>query len=298
MASRARAAPPGVGLEAVEVAADTAPGVAADLHVPDVAGAAVDPAVEVAVDDHAAADAGPDLDEEEVAGVAGHAGVPLAHRHHVDVVVEHRRAAELARERVAHRVAVPAGHQWRGHRHAAPEVDRAGHGDTHAHGVLDAEVSQESSHRLQCDTEHRVGATADVARHVLGGQDRQAAVGDPHHEAGGPDGDPDEPDVGGQVDHRRTASAARDGGPGLVGQPDLGQPAHLGADRGPRHRKTLPELGTRQRAVVAELGEHPGLHRGLGATGEGVRHRLIVPPPTTPPDPEADRPRCVAPSGP
>ena len=123
----------GEGLEAAGVAAGAGRAEVLDPDVADVAGAAVDAAVELAVDDDAAADAGADLDEQEVLGALGDPGVLLPHRQHVDVVVEHDRAAELAGDGVADRVAVPAGHDRRRHRDAAVEVDRTGYADAGAH---------------------------------------------------------------------------------------------------------------------------------------------------------------------
>ena len=128
-ASRASAAPPNERLQAADVAAGADRTVAVDLDVPDVAGAAVRAPVDLAVEVDAAADAGADLHEEQVVGRVGDPAVPLADGHDVDVVVHHDRAAVLAGEQLAHRVAVPARHDRRRDRHAVAEADRAGHAD-------------------------------------------------------------------------------------------------------------------------------------------------------------------------
>ena len=77
-------------LQAADVAAGADRPVRVDLDVADVAGAAVGAPVDLAVEVDAAADAGADLDEQEVVDRVGHAAVPLADRHDVHVVVDHR----------------------------------------------------------------------------------------------------------------------------------------------------------------------------------------------------------------
>ena len=76
----------------------------------------------------------------------------------------------------------------------------------------------------------------------------------------------------GQVDQRRAAAAARGGGPDLLGQPELGEPGDLGGDGRAGDLEPVGELRLRQRALVAQLGEQPGLHRALGPTREGMTH--------------------------
>nr|WP_235211143.1 hypothetical protein [Nocardia brasiliensis] len=50
----------------------------------------------------------------------------------VDVVVHQHRAAQLLRDHLAHRKAVPARHDRRRHRHTVPETHRARHTDARA----------------------------------------------------------------------------------------------------------------------------------------------------------------------
>src|SRR4051812_30582778 len=96
-------------LEAAVVAAGAGGPRVLDPDVPDVAGRALDPAVDLAVQHDAAPDARADLDEQEVVDAAGGAGVPLPERHDVDVVVDHHGRTDGGGEGVTHREAVPAG---------------------------------------------------------------------------------------------------------------------------------------------------------------------------------------------
>ena len=104
----------------------------------------------------------------------------------------------------------------------------------------------------------------------------QPTVGDADREPGRADRDADEADVGREVDQRRAPTAARGRRTGLDGQPELAEPGDLGADRRPRDLEQVGELGLGQRALVAQLGEQPGLHRALGPTRQGMRHARIL----------------------
>ena len=84
-----------------------------------------------------AADAGGDLDEHQVR-VSGQCGEVLAERHHVDVVVDERRRAELGGEVAGHVEAVPAGHDRRVDRAPGGVLDRPGQPDADAGEVLDS----------------------------------------------------------------------------------------------------------------------------------------------------------------
>ena len=67
------------------------------------------------------------------------------------------------------------------------------------------------------------------------------------------------------VDRRPPRDAAW---PDLLRQPELGEAGDLGGDGRARDAQPVGKLGTRQRPVVAEQGEDPGLHRALGPAGQ------------------------------
>ena len=151
-------------LQAADVAARAHRPVAVDLDVPDVAGRPVGAAVHLAVEVDAAADAGADLDEQQVVDRVGHAAVPLADAHDVDVVVDHDRAAVLAGQQLAHRVAVPAGHDRRRHRYAVTEAHRPGHADAHRGEPLVRAVGVELREDLVDLVQDLLRPGADVGR--------------------------------------------------------------------------------------------------------------------------------------
>ena len=112
--SRAERGPAGQRLEAADVAAATDDRrVVHDLDVPDVARRSLRPPVDPAVRDDPGADAGADLDDDDVVVADGDPGPPLAEGQDVDVVVDPDRRAVAVGEALAHRVAVPAGHDRR-----------------------------------------------------------------------------------------------------------------------------------------------------------------------------------------
>jgi hypothetical protein len=244
--------------------------------VADVARAPVDAAVELSVDDDAAADAGADLDVEEVGDAPGDPGVLLADREHVDVVVEDHRAAELAGDRVADRVPVPARHDRRRHRDPAVEVDRPGDADARAHGPVHAHLGEHLADALEGGGEDLLRSPADVGGAVAGGEHVQPAVGHPDGHPGGADRDADEADVGGEVDERGAPATARGRRPGLLGEAELGEPGHLGGDGGPGDLESVGQLRLRERPLIAQLGEQPGLHGALGPARQGMTHGGIL----------------------
>ena len=184
-------------------------------------------------------------------------GVLLAHRQHVDVVVEHDRAAQLAGDGVADRVAVPAGHDRRRHRHAAVEVDRAGHADAGAHRLVDPRLVEHLADHLERRGQHHLRALPDVAGRGAGWPAPQPAVGHPDRHAGGADRDADEPDLRGQVDQRRAPSAARGRrarppGPGRA-RP-AGRPRRRSWSGRPRAgRRAGPSTAAPRRAAAASI---------------------------------------------
>ena len=259
------------------VAAGAHRAVLLEADVPDVAGAPVGAAVEVPVDDDAAADAGADLDEQEVRGRAGDAGVLLAQRHHVDVVVEQHRAAELARQGVADRVAVPPRHDRR--RHRTPAWKSTGPGTPMPTPAGRSTPCSASSLRVTLDAPRRAPARDRGGCRPRGraGEHAEPAVGDGDPHRRGAELDADEAEPGVEVDQRRAASAPRGRRAAVLGEAELDEPADLGGDRRPRDVQPAGQVHPRQRALVADVGQDPGLGGRLGPARQHVRHARILP---------------------
>ena len=119
------------GQAAVEAALAAGLGMIVQPDVADVAGAAVDAAVDLPVDHHAGADAGRHLDQHQRRAV-GVVHRLLAQRHEVGVVVHEDRPVPGRPQPVGDRVPVPARHDRRLGDHAGVELDRAGHADADA----------------------------------------------------------------------------------------------------------------------------------------------------------------------
>ncbi|TWH65958.1 hypothetical protein JD77_00901 [Micromonospora olivasterospora] len=123
---------PAVRLQAAALAAPAQRAVlVAEAQVGDAARAAGGAPVQRPAEHRAAADGGAELEVEEVVEGAAGAGVLLAERHHVRVVVDQHRTAQLGGEHVADAEPVPAGQGRRRHRgQVCVGVDRcdSGHG--------------------------------------------------------------------------------------------------------------------------------------------------------------------------
>src|SRR3954462_2320745 len=113
-------------LQAAVVAAGAGGPRVLDADVADVAGGAVRAAVHLALQHDAAPDARADLDEEEVVDAPRGAGVLLAERHDVDVVVDHDRCTDGSGQGVPDGEPVPARHDRGHHRGALARARGAG----------------------------------------------------------------------------------------------------------------------------------------------------------------------------
>ena len=98
---------------------------------------------------------------------------------------------------------------------------------------------------------------------------------DPHR--GGAELDADEAQPGVEVDQRRAPSAPRRGGAAVLGQTELDQPSHLGGHGRPRDVQSAGEVHPRERALVTDVGQDPGLGGRLGPAGQHVCHARILP---------------------
>jgi hypothetical protein len=158
--------------------------VARNVDVPYVTGGTLGPTMNSAIFDDATANAGPDLDEQQVVGVAPAAPV-FAKRHQVDIVVDQGVRAVSMCEPLGNWIAVPAGHDWRADRSPSLKFDWAWDTDAHATYLVDGPVHilEKRIEAFLQPGEHNLGPACD--RTVLGGfgedlpteiSDRQSAV--------------------------------------------------------------------------------------------------------------------------
>src|SRR6266496_2420987 len=107
--------------------------VVVEPDMPDVARGTGDSAVHLPAEHDAAPDTGADLDEDEVVERPGDAGVPLAKRHDVDIVVDGDRTVPVTGQLVAYGITVPARHDRRRDRHTVAEAHGPGQTDPGSH---------------------------------------------------------------------------------------------------------------------------------------------------------------------
>ena len=230
----------------------------------------------------------------------GDAGVLLAQRQHVDVVVEHDRAAELAGHGVADRVAVPARHDRRRDRHARGG-SRPGPGTPIPAPIGPVDAQPRPAPCAPARARRRAPASGPCRMSQSGGcawpstSSRPSVT--PTDMAGGADRDADEADV--RRRGRPASSAGRRARP--PARPPAASPssASRATSAATVVRETLEpvgQLGPRQRPLVAQLGEDPGLHRALGPARQRMTHGGILARRVTSPAESAQFARAGAPS--
>ncbi len=254
--SRASAPPPAsASRHPVLPQRQTTAGVVDDAHVADVAGAALRAAVQVPADHHAGADARADLHEQDRLVVAGDAAAQLPQRHDVDVVVDPHRHREGGLQALAHREAVPAGHDRRRDRPAGAELHRARHADADAPQLARRRGRREElAEQLVDAAEDDLRARRDVPRLLVVREHLAAEVGDRDVDARGPE-------VGDEQVARRAVEAqqprrAPAGGRSRAAggqQPAVEQLLHALGDDGTAQARGPHDVGPGPRRVLAKL---------------------------------------------
>ena len=135
------------------------------------------------------------------------------------------------------------------------EVHRTGYADAGPHRLGDPDLGEHLAHLLEGVGEHDLRAPPDIAGQGPGREHGQPSVRHADGEAGRADRDADEPDVRGQVDERRTTTAAGRRRASLLGEPELVEARDLGRDGRPGHLEAVGELGLRQWPLVTQLDE-------------------------------------------